>query len=94
MQLSKRVCSKCMRLHVRAYAGRKGKNLFYRDEHGLLWNGKLCGGCNRIRIREAVTKHRAQKKAKQREEWRDQAHEELKQLGTDYKPAWPEGTEE
>lgn len=63
MELSKRVCKKCLKLHVRAYSGRKGKNSFWRDEHGLLWNGKICGGCNRERIRGAVEKHRQKKLA-------------------------------
>lgn len=67
MELSKRVCKQCMQLHVRAYSGRKGKSSFWRDEHGLLWNGKICGVCNRERIREAVNKHRLKKLAQQKE---------------------------
>lgn len=62
MQLSRRVCSVCMKEHVRIYSGRKGKNSFWRDEHGLLWNGRMCGGCNRVRIRGAVAKYREKKK--------------------------------
>lgn len=64
MKLDKRVCTTCMKLHVRAYSGKKGKNTFWRDEHGLLWNGKMCGGCNRERIREAVAKHRIKQLSK------------------------------
>lgn len=63
MELSKRVCKKCMQIHVRAYSGKRGKNSFWRDEHGLLWNGKTCGVCNRNRIRGAVEKHRLKKLA-------------------------------
>jgi hypothetical protein len=29
----------------------------------LLWNGKICGACNRERIRDAVNKHRLNKKS-------------------------------
>lgn len=63
MNVAKRVCKDCMNEHVRIYSGRKGKNLFYRDEHGLLWNGRTCGGCNRVRVRGAVNKHRQKKLA-------------------------------
>lgn len=63
MELSKRVCKKCMKLHVRAYSGKIGRHSSWRDEHGLLWNGKICGACNRERIRDAVNKHRLNKKS-------------------------------
>lgn len=62
MQSSKRVCKVCMKEHARNYSGKIGKDSSWRDEHGLLWNGKICGACNRDRVRDAVAKHRQSKK--------------------------------
>lgn len=63
MQLNKRVCKVCMNEHLRIYSGKMGKDSSWRDEHGLLWNGKTCGGCNRDRVRVAVAKSRNKKAA-------------------------------
>lgn len=65
MEPSKRTCKVCMKEHLRIYSGKIGKDSSWRDEHGLLWNGKTCGVCNRNRIREAVSKHRQSKKVPQ-----------------------------
>lgn len=41
-----------MMVHLRIYGGKwGGKFKQWRDEHGLLWNGNICGVCNRERMR-------------------------------------------
>lgn len=62
MQVPKRVCKVCMKEHARIYSGKMGKDSCWRDEHGLIWNGKTCGACNRSRVRDAVAKSRQNKK--------------------------------
>lgn len=37
--------------HLRIYGGKWGPYKQWRDEHGLLWNGNVCGVCNRARSR-------------------------------------------
>lgn len=52
MPSNRRCCKICMSDHLRIYGGKWGNKFKqWRDEHGLLWNGNVCGLCNRIRVR-------------------------------------------
>lgn len=49
---NRRPCKICFSEHLRIYGGKwGGKFKQWRDEHGLLWNGNVCGLCNRTRMR-------------------------------------------
>lgn len=65
MEQNKRVCKVCMREHMRIYSGKwNGKDKAWRDENGLIWNGKVCGVCNRVRVRDAMHKLREKRNEK------------------------------
>ncbi len=61
MEKNRRVCKVCLKEHWRIKSGRWGKDTAWRDEHGILWNGRVCGACNRISLRERVAKARKKK---------------------------------
>lgn len=62
MEKNLTVCKVCLKPHMKIYAGKWKLTKSWRDEHGLLWNGKVCGQCNREQTREKMTRHRERKR--------------------------------
>jgi len=58
MNQDQRVCKICMQLHSRLRVGKWKKDVIYRDERGLLWNGRTCGLCHREMSRQGMLRFR------------------------------------
>lgn len=57
------ICKVCLKLKKRTQDGQYNKrDKRWKDDDGLLWSGKVCGGCNRERAKEVMRKKRAIKK--------------------------------
>lgn len=57
------VCKACKQPQVWTLAGKYPKGIKkWRDEEGLTCNGRVCGVCNRDRVRNTMRKGRALKK--------------------------------
>jgi hypothetical protein len=55
MDQNRRVCKKCNILKQRIETGKfDARNKKFIDESGLLWNGSVCGSCNRERVKLAM----------------------------------------
>jgi|GEM_PF-2217728 len=60
---NQRKCKVCGFLKRRTLVGKfDGVNKKYLDEHGLTWNGNVCGKCHRVRSKETMRKSRHMKK--------------------------------
>lgn len=59
-----KVCKICMKEHMRIYSGFfPNRRIIWRDQTGLMWNGKMCGVCNRTRSREGNRARRNKQQA-------------------------------
>lgn len=58
-----KVCGKLkLKIRARTYKYEGYKFYAYRDEDSLMWNGKVCGSCNRLRAKnnmQTMRKRRA-----------------------------------
>ena len=61
MESNKRMCKNCSVLKDRISAGKfpNGRDKKWLDEDGLLWNGAVCGKCNKERAKQIMKKVRA-----------------------------------
>ena len=60
METNKTLCKICKQIKERIAAGnfKNGRNKKWRDESGQLWNGKICGPCNALRLKEVMQNKR------------------------------------
>lgn len=60
METDLRKCKLCNQMKIRRQDGvfPDGVNKIWRDENGLMWNGRLCGSCNQTRSKEVMRKKR------------------------------------
>lgn len=64
MEINVRLCKNCKVKKQRIEAGKypNGRDKRWKDESGLLWNGSICGECNRTRAKGVMKKVRANEK--------------------------------
>jgi hypothetical protein len=60
MEVNIKICKKCNKPKMRVEAGRfpNKKDKKWKDEDDLLWNGLMCGSCNRQRSLNNMNKLR------------------------------------
>jgi len=59
-----RKCKECGVIKQRTEVGKYKKDKKFRDGEGLLWNGNICGSCNRVRARKVMQKTRKERRAR------------------------------